>query len=114
MRKKSPMAMGKSKKEETPSFENYPKAQAAKDATMAHFILKNWKEGKLFFHFDGAYHSDNFEGIVWWINKLKPGLNIKTISIVLQEDIMELEEENIDKANYIITVPVSMTKTNRK
>ncbi|MDA3952882.1 MAG: ChaN family lipoprotein [Bacteroidales bacterium] len=114
--KKSPMAMamGESKEEEKPSFENYPKAQAAKDATMAHFILKNWSEGKLLFHFDGAYHSDNFEGIVWWINKLKPGLNIKTISIVSQEDVLELEEENIDKGNYIIAVPETMTQTNRK
>ena len=116
MDKKSPMAMamGKGKKAEKPNFENYPKAQAAKDATMAHFILKNWTEGKLLFHFDGAYHSDNFEGIVWWINKLKPGLNIKTISIVSQEDVLELEEENINNANYIIAVPETMTQTNRK
>ncbi|OQX96585.1 MAG: hypothetical protein B6I20_14280, partial [Bacteroidetes bacterium 4572_117] len=67
--------------------ENFPKAQAAKDATMAHFILKNWSKGKLFIHYDGAYHSDNFEGIVWWINKLKPGLNIKTISTVYQKNV---------------------------
>lgn len=93
--------------------ENFPKAQAAKDATMAHFILKNWEEGKLFFHFDGAYHSDNFEGIVWWINKLKPGLNIKTISTVYQDDISKLEEENIEKANWILAVPDNMTQTKR-
>lgn len=116
MGKKIPMgmAMGKSKNGKKPSFENYPKAQAAKDATMAHFILKNWEEGTLFFHFDGAYHSDNFEGIVWWINQLKPGLNIKTISIVTQEEIEDLEEVNLEKANYIIAVPESMTKTSRK
>ena len=46
---------------------NLPKAQAAKDATMAHFILKNFDPNKLFLHFDGSYHSDNYEGIVWWI-----------------------------------------------
>ena len=93
--------------------ENFPKAQAAKDATMAHFILENWSEGKLFFHFDGAYHSDNFEGIVWWINKLKPGLNIKTISTVYQEDIEELNEDNLGRANYIFAIPETMTQTNR-
>lgn len=93
--------------------ENFPKAQAAKDATMAHFILKNWTEGKLFFHFDGAYHSDNFEGIVWWINKLKPGLTIKTISTVYQKDIEDLTDENKEKANYIIAIPENMTQTNR-
>ncbi len=93
--------------------ENFPKAQAAKDATMAYFILKNLEKGKLFFHFDGAYHSDNFEGIVWWINKLKPGLNIKTISVVYQKNIEKLDEENINRANYIVAVPETMTQTNR-
>ncbi len=93
--------------------ENFPKAQAAKDATMAHFILQNWKKGKLFIHFNGSYHSDNFEGIIWWINKLKPGLNIKTISVVYQEDITNLEEENLEKANYVVAVPDNMTQTKR-
>jgi len=93
--------------------ENFPKSQAAKDATMAKFILKNRTEGKLFIHFDGAYHSDNFEGIVWWINQLQPGLNIKTISTVYQKDIDTLEESNLNKANYIIVVPENMTKTKR-
>jgi len=93
--------------------ENLPKAQAAKDVTMAHFIIENWSEGKLFFHFNGAYHSDNFEGIVWWINKMKPGLNIKTISTVYQKDIQKLEDENIDIANYIFAVPETMTQTHK-
>ena len=38
--------------------DNLPKAQAIKDATMAHFILKNWSAGKQLLHFNGAYHSD--------------------------------------------------------
>ncbi len=93
--------------------ENFPKAQAAKDATMAQFILKNRTKGSLFIHFDGAYHSDNFEGIVWWINKLQAGLKIKTISTVYQKDIEKLEDENINKADFIITVPETMTQTKR-
>jgi uncharacterized iron-regulated protein len=93
--------------------ENFPKSQASKDATMAYFILKNWEKGKLFLHFDGAYHSDNFEGIVWWINKLKPGLNIKTISVAYQQNIEKLDEENINRANFIITVQENMTQTNK-
>jgi len=93
--------------------ENFPKSQAIKDATMAYFILKNWEKGKLFLHFDGAYHSDNFEGIVWWINKLKPGLNIKTISVAYQENVAKLDDENIDRANFIIAVPETMTQTNK-
>ncbi|MGC1631014.1 MAG: ChaN family lipoprotein, partial [Gelidibacter sp.] len=31
-------------------------AQAAKDATMAHFSLKNFKPGDFLFHFQGSYH----------------------------------------------------------
>jgi hypothetical protein len=54
------------------SGENLPKAQAIKDATMAHFILKYYKPGSLFIHYNGAYHSDNYEGIVWYLKKQKP------------------------------------------
>lgn len=93
--------------------ENFPKSQASKDATMAHFILKNWSEGKLLIHYQGAYHSDNFEGIVWWVKQLKSELNIMTISTVLQEDVVELNEENLNRADYIIAVPETMTRTNR-
>ncbi len=93
--------------------ENFPKAQAAKDATMAYFILKNWSPGKLFLHYNGSYHSDNFQGIVWWIKKLHPGLNIKTISTVNQEDISKLDEDNQNLADYIVVVPDDMTNTSR-
>jgi uncharacterized iron-regulated protein len=93
--------------------ENFPKAQAVKDATMAHFILKNHSKGKLSMHYNGAYHSDNFEGIVWWIKKLQPELNVVTISTIMQEDVTKFDEENIDRANYIIAVPETMTRTGR-
>ncbi|MBN1251517.1 MAG: ChaN family lipoprotein [Bacteroidales bacterium] len=92
--------------------DNLAKSQASKDATMAHFILKNWSKGKLFLHFNGSYHSDNFEGIVWWIKKLNPDLKIITLSTVYQKNIDKLDDENLDKANYIIAVPENMTQTN--
>ena len=44
-----------------------PKAQAIKDATMAHFITKNQKPNTVFIHYNGTYHSDNFEGIKWYV-----------------------------------------------
>ncbi|NOZ45200.1 MAG: ChaN family lipoprotein [Chlorobi bacterium] len=93
--------------------ENLPKAQAAKDATMAYFSLKNWEKGKLFIHFDGSYHSNNHEGIVWHLWQKNPNLNIKTIAVVQQKDISKLDEENYKLADYIICVPESMTQTNR-
>jgi uncharacterized iron-regulated protein len=91
--------------------ENIPKAQAIKDATMAHFILENRSEGKTFLHYNGSYHSDDFEGIVWWIKQAKPDLNILTITTVEQDTISALSEESFGVADYIIAVPSDMTKT---
>jgi uncharacterized iron-regulated protein len=91
--------------------ENFPKAQAVKDATMAHFIMKNWKEGKLLVHFNGAYHSDNFESIYWYLKQNNPDLNIITITTVSQKNILELDEEHKGKAHFIINVNEKMTNT---
>jgi len=93
------------------SSDNFPKAQAIKDATMAYFIIQNLPEGKLFIHYHGTYHSNNFEGIMWYLNEYKPGLNIMTIASVEQDDIGELEEENEALADFILVIPSSMTKT---
>ncbi len=90
---------------------NLPKAQAIKDATMANFTLANWSPGKTVIHYNGAYHSDNFEGIVWYLRQQNPDLKILTITTVEQAGIAELEEENIGIANYTICVPENMTKT---
>lgn len=91
--------------------DNFPKAQAIKDATMAYFIIQNLPEGKLFLHYHGTYHSNNFEGIMWYLNEYKPGLNIMTIASVEQDNIDELEEENEALADFILVIPSSMTKT---
>ncbi|MCH8331745.1 MAG: ChaN family lipoprotein [Bacteroidetes bacterium] len=88
-----------------------PNAQAIKDATMAHFILKNMKENSQFIHYNGAYHSNNFEGIVWYIKQKKPELKILTISTGEQETINKLDEESIGVADFVLLVPMSMTKT---
>ena len=91
--------------------ENLPKAQAAKDATMAEFILKNWIKGKLFLHFNGTYHSDDFESIVWYLLQANPDLKILTIGSVEQKEVDKLEEDYLNQANFILAVPASMTKT---
>ena len=90
---------------------NIPKAQAIKDATMAYFILQNLDKGKLFLHYDGSYHSDNYEGIVWWIKQAKPKLKIKTITTVEQDTINPMSDDFKNTADYIIVVPSDMTKT---
>lgn len=90
---------------------NFPKAQAIKDATMAHFILKNWSPGKQFLHYHGAYHSQNFESIYWYLKQENPDLKIITIHSVEQKDISELSEENTGLADFTICVDEDMTKT---
>jgi uncharacterized iron-regulated protein len=91
--------------------ENFPKAQAAKDATMAWSIAQHWEKGKTFLHFNGSYHSDNQEGILWYLGKYEPKAKTLTISFISQDAIDTLMEEAKGKADYIIAVPESMTKT---
>jgi uncharacterized iron-regulated protein len=90
---------------------NLPKAQAIKDATMAHFILQYYKSGSLFIHYNGAYHSDNYEGILWYLKRQRPELRYATISTVSQKDIHSLEAANKGKADFIICVDEDMTNT---
>jgi len=91
--------------------ENLPKAQAIKDATMAYFILQYYKPGSLFIHYNGAYHSENYEGIVWYLKDSRPEINIATITTVSQKDIHHLLAENKHKADFIICVDEDMTTT---
>ena len=91
---------------------NFPKAQAIKDATMAHFIIKNWSKGKLLLHYHGSYHSDNFESIYWHLKQQNSKLKIVTITSLSQDDVSELSEENSGIADYTICVDGDMTKTN--
>lgn len=91
--------------------DNMVAAQAVKDATMGYRIAQAWEKGKLIIHYNGAYHSDNFEGIIWYLNRYKPGLNILTVSVSEQDDITALAKEAVNKANFIIAVPADMTKT---
>lgn len=91
--------------------DNLPKAQAVKDATMAHFIAKNLEKGSVFIHYNGTYHSDNYEGINWYLKREKPQVKIITIAAVTQADIMNLEQEHLNKADFILVVDEDMTKT---
>jgi uncharacterized iron-regulated protein len=90
---------------------NMPKAQAVKDATMSHFILKNYKKKKLFIHYNGSYHSDNYEGIYWYLKKSNPKLNIITITTESEANPKKFNKESLNKADYIIQVAKNMTST---
>ncbi len=97
-----------------PNMLNIQTAQAAKDATMAHFSLKNFNKGDFLFHFEGSYHSNYEQGIIWWINKIQPGLKIKSVTTLSQSEWDEMnEEEKATIAHYIIVVSDNMTQTKR-
>lgn len=87
------------------------KAQAIKDATMAHSILENFKEKYTLIHYNGAYHSDFYEGIGWYLKRQRPDLKYATISTVSQKNTLKLDKENLGKADFIICVDEDMTKT---
>lgn len=91
--------------------ENLPKAQAIKDATMAHFIITNSNPNKTFVHYNGTYHSDNFEGIYYYLNLQAPQLKVMTIATVEQNNINKFDIENLNRADFIIVVDTDMTKT---
>lgn len=91
--------------------ENFPKAQAIKDATMAHFIYQNMTGGGIFLHFHGTYHSNNYEGIVWYLRQISDRILMLTISTVEQDDISSLNADFVGQADFILAVPSSMTKT---
>lgn len=91
--------------------ENLPKAQALKDATMAFFTMKEFVTGRLILHYNGSYHSMNHEGIIWYIDRMVPGLDIQVIHTVSQKDVYQLEEDNKNTGDYILVVDEDMTTT---
>jgi uncharacterized iron-regulated protein len=95
----------------TGSVENLAKSQAVKDATMAYFILYHKHHGNKILHINGVYHSQDGEGIVWYVKKSSPLLKVATIAVVEQADLEKLEETNIGKSDFIVCVPNDMTKT---
>ncbi len=86
-------------------------AQALKDATMAHSILQNYEEGKQFIHYNGAFHSDFHEGILWYLKLERPDLKYLSLTTVSQKQLDSLESEYLNQADFIIVVDEDMTPT---
>lgn len=85
-----------------------PKAQAIKDATMAHFILQNYKKDQIFFHLNGSYHSNNKEGILLYLKPEKKKYKVITINTESQKTLSELSKDAIKSADFIICIPENM------
>lgn len=90
---------------------NFARAQAIKDATMAHFILQNLKPDQTALHFNGDYHSKNFEGISWYLHKGRPDLKIMTLSSVELNNPDKPAAESRNLGNFVLAIPADMTKT---
>lgn len=90
---------------------NMPKAQASKDASMGYFISKNLKPNSVFIHYNGSFHSDNFDGINWYLIKYKPKVKVITIATVEQNQLNELDDTHFNMADFILVIDESMTKT---
>ncbi len=86
-------------------------SQAIKDATMAHFILSNLNENNRMVHLNGSYHSNDYEGIVWYIQQANEDLNILTINTITAEDIENIESDKFQSADITLAVPSTMTST---
>lgn len=102
------IAMGK---EMHASGTDFALAQAIKDATMAYSITELLKTKNAVLHLNGAYHSDFHQGIATYIEHYRKGTKVLTISTITQDQIKTLDKENRDKADFIIVVPNTMTRT---
>jgi len=93
------------------SSENFVKAQAIKDATMAETISNNLpKKGGVFLHFNGDFHSANYGGIYWYLKNENSKLNILTIK-VFSSDELEFNDDWKGSGDIILVVPDDFTKT---
>ncbi|MCC5935364.1 MAG: ChaN family lipoprotein [Candidatus Cyclonatronum sp.] len=92
--------------------DNLALSQASKDATMAHFILANFDAAQArHLHLNGAYHSDNFEGIYWYLRHYGFEGRIMTITTSDESEPGLFNEALRDRATVILQVHERMTKT---
>ncbi len=78
---------------------------------MAWSILQNLTDGNVFIHYHGTYHSDNREGIVWYLKYWRPELKIMTISSMSVSDPEVLPDSLKGKADFLLTIHERMTGT---
>ena len=91
--------------------QNIIQAQALRDATMAHFIHTSRQPGQTLLHFNGSYHSDRHDGIAAYLRQYAPQLRVRTLSIVTQEQLQQLDKEQLNVADYVVVVPADAAKT---
>jgi len=96
-------------------------SQASKDATMAHFIMKQHEKARprpvRILHANGTYHSDSYEGIYWYLRHYRFQGSIMTVSTSRQADLLPAgqslpdDHELLGRADFLLVVPERMTRT---
>ncbi len=84
---------------------NLPMSQALKDATMGWSIGRMLRNGLRVLHVNGSYHSDGYEGIVWYLKREVPGTRMVTITAQYGG------EPDLSKADFILWTHPDMTRT---
>lgn len=90
---------------------NLPKAQAFKDASMAWSVIGNIEKGMKILHLNGTYHTNNFEGIIWYVNRYRSKTKYMTIAMVRQKELNKLNEDYKGLADFVIAIPEDMIRT---
>ena len=96
-----------------PGAEKMAKAQAVKDATMAHFILQNIEKKTPFIHFQGDFHSAHYGGIYWYLKYWNSKLDVMTISSTTATGNLEFQDRYAEMGDFILVITSDMTQTNR-
>lgn len=91
--------------------ENFVKAQAVKDYTMAYNIGENIEKKSVFLHFNGDFHSADFGGVYWYLNQLYPKLKVTSIKVVQTMDEELLSPDELVGGDIILVVPGDFTRT---
>jgi len=86
-------------------------SQAVKDATMAYSILSATNDSTRFVHLNGSYHSNNYEGILWYINQSGKELNTLTLNTLSADEIDNVDIELLQAADITLVVDSNMTRT---
>lgn len=86
-------------------------AQAIKDATMAYSLEPFLSKGKTILHVNGSYHSNNYEGILWYVWQKNPKVKILTINTIEQDDLNSIDENTMKTADFIIVTPLDIPKS---
>jgi len=64
------------------------------------------KPGTLFFHINGAFHSDYHESIAWYLRQAKPDIKILVITTLESEGLKPPKDADKGKADfYLVTDP---------